>query len=160
MAIESRHARKIQNATPKERKKFLEVVHSHYQQQNLYERLQNLRELEPKDWNQEMLQEYERCDKQHINGMLAAEQKTSKVKRLTKARCRNLKKGFLEDRIVTKMTHTRPSNEYIKWSENLGIVDFKAIDVLTIKRKLRESQKKCGKLRNRRTTYARNIYEH
>jgi hypothetical protein len=39
------------------------------------------------------------------------------------------------------MTHTRPSDEYITWAESLGIMDFKAMDIQAIKKKLRESQR-------------------
>jgi hypothetical protein len=148
--IESRHARKLQNATPKERLKFLEAVHNHYQHQNIYERLKQLRgELDPQDWNPEMIEEYEKCDKQHINGMLASEKHISKIKRQAWSPTLGAaisKKAFWKIALSLKMTHTRPSDEYIAWSEALGITDFKAIDLTTIKRKLRESQRELREI--------------
>jgi hypothetical protein len=41
-AVESRMARKLQIATPKERAIFLEAVHRHYEQQNLFDRMRKL----------------------------------------------------------------------------------------------------------------------
>jgi hypothetical protein len=143
-AVESRHARKLQNATPKERALFLEAVNAHYEQQNLYERMQKLREKEPHQWTQEMVEEYEKCDKQHIEGMLAAEKKLSKVRRQAwspKFGAAISRKAFWKIALSLRMTHTRPSDEYITWAVSLGIADFKSIDVSTIKKKLREAQR-------------------
>jgi hypothetical protein len=143
-AAESRHTRKLQNATPKERALFLKEVNAHYEQQNLYERMQKLREKEPQQWTQETIADYEQCDKQHIEGMLAAEKKLSKVKRQAwspKFRAAISKKAFWKIALSLRMTHTRPSDEFITWAEALGIEDFKGIDISTIKKKLREAQR-------------------
>jgi hypothetical protein len=148
-AVESRHARKLQNATPKERALFLEAVNSHYEQQNLYERMQKLREEASHQWTQEMIDEYEKCDKQHIAGMLAAEKKLSKVRRQAwspKFGAAISKKAFWKIALSLRMTHTRPSDEYITWAISLGIEDFKGIDVSTIKKKLREAQRELREL--------------
>jgi hypothetical protein len=51
------------------------------------------------------------------------------------------KKAFWKIAYSFKMTHTRPSDKYITWSEALGIDDFKSLDMHTIKRRLREAQK-------------------
>jgi hypothetical protein len=44
-----------------------------YESQNLYERLQDLAEIPAEEWTPEHQLEYEKCDKKHIDGMLAAE---------------------------------------------------------------------------------------
>jgi hypothetical protein len=143
-SIESLHARRLQNATPKERLGFIEAVHKHYQQQNLFDRMQKLREIDPTEWSMDMLAEYERCDTQHINGMLSAEKQISKVKRQAwspKFGAAISKKAFWKIALSLKLTYTRPSDEYITWAKALGIEDFKSIDLATIKGKLREAQR-------------------
>jgi hypothetical protein len=72
-SIETRRARKLQQATPRERHIFIEKLNKHYESQNLYERLQDLAEIPAEEWTLEHQLEYEKCDKQHIDGMLAAE---------------------------------------------------------------------------------------
>jgi hypothetical protein len=51
------------------------------------------------------------------------------------------RKAFWKIALSLKMTHKRPSNEYITWALTLGIDDVKALDESTIKRELREAQK-------------------
>jgi hypothetical protein len=77
--LESTASRSIISATPREREKFLIELDIHYQAQNLYERLQKLWERTT-EWQTEHIEEYNKCDQQHIIGMLAAEKKTCKVK--------------------------------------------------------------------------------
>jgi protein tyrosine phosphatase len=103
--VESIHGRKLQNATPKQRLKFIKMVYQHYQQQNIFEWLQNLRTLDPKDWNQDAINEFEKCDRQHINGMLAAEKQIAKMKNQAwspKLGAAISKKSFLENRLLIK----------------------------------------------------------
>jgi hypothetical protein len=143
-AVESRMARKLQNATPKERAIFLEAVHRHYAQQNLFDRMRKLREIEPDKWTKNEMEEFEKCDRQHINGMLAAEKQASKVKNVAwspKFGAAISKKAFWKIALSLRMTHTRPSEEFITWASSLGIEDFKSIDVNLIKKKLREAQR-------------------
>jgi hypothetical protein len=108
-STESRYGRKLQNATPKERIKFLEAVHKHYEQQNIYEQLWKLRELDQEQWSQEMIIEYKKCDKQHINSMLAAEKQISKTNRRLwspKLGAAVSKKAFWKIALSLRMTHT------------------------------------------------------
>jgi hypothetical protein len=154
-SIESRHARKLQNATPKERQMFIEYVHQHYEQQNLYDRMQKLRELEPNKWTNETIKEYEKCDQQHINGMLAAEQQIAKANHQAwspKFGAAISKKAFWKIALSLKMTYTRPSDQFITWAEAQGIDDFKSIDMITIKRKLREAQRELREIEKQADT--------
>jgi hypothetical protein len=147
--VESRHARKLNNATPKDRLKFLGKVFAHYQQQNIFVRLQKLRLIDPEDWSLEMQREFEKCDEQHINGMLAAEKQIAKRNRQAwspRFGAAISKKAFWKIALSLKMTHRRPSDEYITWAEAIGIDDFKALDIHTIKRRLRESQRELREI--------------
>jgi hypothetical protein len=78
--LESGANRKIQNATPKERKTFIDATHFYFAQQNLFDRLQALMDTQPDQWSPSQVKEYESCDKQHIEGMLYAENTTKKIK--------------------------------------------------------------------------------
>jgi exonuclease III len=141
-ASESIYARKLQNATPKEREKFIDETHKHYECHNLIDRLQKLHAIS--EWTQEHLQEYERCDAQHIQGMLSAEKKTRKIRTTPwspKFGAAVSRKSFWKIALSLKLTHTRPSDEYITWSQALGIQDFKSIDITRIKKELRTAQK-------------------
>jgi hypothetical protein len=154
-SIESIHGRKLQNATPKERLNFIETVYQHYQQQNIFDQLQKLQALEPKDWNQDAINEFEKCDKQHINGMLAAEKQGAKMKKQAwspKLGAAISKKAFWKIAYSLKMTHTRPSDKYITWSKALGIEDFKSLDMTTIKQRLREAQKELHSIEKQANT--------
>jgi hypothetical protein len=63
-AIDTIAARKLIQASPKERQKFMELVDTHFQNQNLYERLRNLMAIPSSEWNSEHSIEYEKCDQQ------------------------------------------------------------------------------------------------
>jgi hypothetical protein len=78
--VESMTSRLISSATPRERETFLQTVHKHYKAQNLYQRLAKLNAISTDQWNEYHQEEYNKCDEQHILGMLAAEKKTCKVK--------------------------------------------------------------------------------
>jgi hypothetical protein len=152
-AGESIYARKLRNATPKEREKFIKETHSHYENQKLFNRLQALTEIT--DWQNEHIQEYERCDEQHIIGMLSAEKKTRKIKTTPWSPTFGAavsRKAFWKIALSLKLTHTRPSDEYITWSQALGIQDFKSLDIATIKKELRLAQKQLKEITNKATT--------
>jgi hypothetical protein len=96
------------------------------------------------EWTQEHLQKYERCNEQHIQGMLSAEKKTRKIRTTPwspKFGAAVSWKSFWKIALSLKLTHTRPSDEYITWSQALGIQDFKSIDVTRVKKELRAAQK-------------------
>jgi hypothetical protein len=126
--LESIANRKIQNATPKERKTFIEESHFYFSQHNLFERLQKLMDTQPEQWSQSQVKEYENCDKQHIEGMLYAENKTKKLKTIPWSPIfQNAisEKAFWKIALSLKMNHIYPSVDYLKWAEAKGIQDFK-----------------------------------
>jgi hypothetical protein len=59
---------------------FITALDEYCGAQNLYHRLSMLTEINPEQWNETYQDEYNKCDEQHIIGMLAAEKKTCKVK--------------------------------------------------------------------------------
>jgi hypothetical protein len=141
--IDSITARKLIQATPKERKIFLEESDLHFQNQNIYERLKKLTELTVNEWENEQVLEYEKCDKQMIIGMLRAEAKTKKIKTTswspTFAKAAN-QKAFWKIALSMKLTHKMPSDDFKTWANTLGIEDVKQLDINTIKTYLRQAQ--------------------
>jgi hypothetical protein len=136
-------------ATPKERTLFLESVYNHYKQQNLFERMAKLRGQESNQWGKAEYEEYEKCDKQHINGMLAAEKQLLKVKNQAwspKFGAAISKKAFWKIALSLRMNYTRPSDEFITWASALGIEDIKAINISIIKKNLREAQRELQEI--------------
>jgi hypothetical protein len=130
-ASESTYARKLQNAAPKERQRFLEETFNHYSKQNLFERFQKLKETVK--WQREHFDEYERCDEQHIAGMLAAKKKTKKIKTTPWSPIFGAavaRKAFWKIGLTLKLTHKRPSDEYIWWAETLDPLGSYRIYVL------------------------------
>jgi hypothetical protein len=73
--------RLIYSATPKEREKFYLELDDHYQSQNLYECLNKLWNTSVQEWSEQQEEEFNKCDLQHILGMLAAEKKTCREKK-------------------------------------------------------------------------------
>jgi hypothetical protein len=61
--IDSASARRLQQATPKERQIFLENTHFHFENQNLYTRLEKLMSSPMTEWTTDQINEYEACDK-------------------------------------------------------------------------------------------------
>lgn len=143
-SIDSITARKLTQATPKERKIFLEEVHLHWVNQNLYERLKKLAEVPQHEWDERNSDEYEHCDKQMVQGMLSAEKKARKVKVVPWspifAKAVN-SKAFWKIALQLKTMHRMPSEKFLAWAATLGISDFKSIDTNTVKKNLRKAQK-------------------
>jgi hypothetical protein len=136
-------------ASPKERKLFLETADKHFNNQNLYNRLKKLGEVTATEWNSSHTNEYEQCDKQMINGMLYAEKAARKTKTTAWspefAKAVNLK-SFWKIALSQKITHTRPSEEFISWANTLGITNFRDINIHEIKRQLRMAQKELRQI--------------
>jgi hypothetical protein len=130
-------------ATPIEREKFLIELNEHYNAQNLYSRLADLSNIPTTEWTKESTEEYNKCDQQHIIGMLAAEKKTCRTKmtawspKYSKA-VEN--KAFWKIALSLKRNHTRPNDKFNKWAENLGILDIAKITITMIKQNLRQAQ--------------------
>jgi hypothetical protein len=153
--IDSITARKLIQATPKERKIFLEEVDRLLQNQNLYERLRKLASLTNGEWNNEATEEYEQCDKRMIESMIIAETKTKKTKTTSWspafAQAVN-KKSFWKIALSLKMTHKYPSDKFIEWAASLGITDFKQLDINTVKKQMRQAQKELRKIKKKAAT--------
>jgi hypothetical protein len=152
-AIDSTMARKLQNATPKEREIFIEETNRYFKNQNLYQRLSKLNEST--EWTEEHQKEYELCDQTLIHGMLMAEQRTRKLKttpwspRFGKAVSI---KSFWKIALSLKLNFTRPDNRFLNWAKTMGIHDFKGLDVATIKNNLRKSQKELREIEKQAST--------
>jgi hypothetical protein len=150
--LDTINARKLTQATPKERLIFLEQLDLHYRNQNLYQRLRKLTEIEDSEWTTVHKETYEQCDKIMVEGMLSAESKTKKVHTTSwspifaKAVSQ---KSFWKIALSIKINHRRASQEYLKWAREFGIDDFYAIDLQTIKKNFRESQKNLKEVENK-----------
>jgi hypothetical protein len=142
--IDTITARKLTQATPKERHIFLAQLGNHYQNQNLYKRLRHLAEIKNTEWNDSHTTKYERCDRILVEGMITAESTTKKTKMTswspTFANAVN-KKTFWKIALSIKTNHRRASQEYLNWATEFGINDFYGIDIQTTKHKFREAQK-------------------
>jgi hypothetical protein len=101
-------------------------------------------DTQPEQWSQSQVKEYENCDKQHIEGMLYAENKTKKLKTTPWSPIfQNAisEKAFWKIALSLKMNHIYPSVDYLKWAEAKGIQDFKGLDITEVKINLRKAQK-------------------
>jgi hypothetical protein len=78
-SVDSITARKLIQATPKERTIFIQKVHEFLENQNIYHRLNSLQAPKP-EWTKEDITEYKACDEVVIQGMLWAETKTRNMK--------------------------------------------------------------------------------
>lgn len=78
--LESQAARLLSKATPRERQSVIHLVNEHYESQNLYSRLAHLQEVPDNVWSDEHQAQYNECDRQHIIGLLSAEQKACRQK--------------------------------------------------------------------------------
>lgn len=148
---ESIASRLIHSATPKEREKFLMELDAHYIAQNLYDRLNELwMKAESGEWSINDEEEYNKCDEQHILGMLAAEKKTCKVKlhpwspKFSKA---VETKNFWKIMLTMKRHHVRLDHKAIVWGESLGISNVNNLSIQFINSKLREAQKNLREIK-------------
>jgi hypothetical protein len=129
-AIESTASRLIQATSPKERIRFLQELNYHYVAQNLYERLTKL--WGKTEWNPEDEIEFNKCDWQHIQGMLAAKKKTCKVKtHAWSPKYSNVveRRNFWKIILTLKRYHTKPDEKTLAWAVALKI---KNAELLTI----------------------------
>jgi hypothetical protein len=59
-SVDSITARKLTQVTPRERKVFLKEVHSHWVNQNLYDRLKKLVDVPHHEWDQKDSDEFKK----------------------------------------------------------------------------------------------------
>jgi hypothetical protein len=142
--IDTIMARKLTQATPKERHIFLENLDNHYRSQNLYQRLRKLTEVTESEWDDKHKETYEKCDQEMVAGMLTAESCTKKTKTTswspTFAQAIN-DKTFWKIALSLKINHRRASPEFQTWANKMGIHDIHATDISTIKQYFRAAQK-------------------
>jgi hypothetical protein len=153
--IDSITARKLTQATPKERKIFMEEADRILKNQNLYERLKKLAAMSSSEWDNESIKEYEQCDRSIIECMLTAETKTKKTKTTSWspafAKAVN-KKAFWKVALSLKMTHKYPPSKFIQWAQSLGIQDFHQMDITIVKQQLRQAQTELREIEKRAAT--------
>jgi hypothetical protein len=113
--------------------------------QHLYDRLSELwSKAATGEWSIEDEEEYNKCDVQHIIGMLAAEKKTCKMKlhpwspKFSKA---VETKNFWKILLTLKRHHIRPDLKVLSWGESLGITEVSTLQMTFINSKLHEAQK-------------------
>jgi hypothetical protein len=141
---ESNAQRLLISATPIEREKFLDELHRHYESQKLYDRLQELWQIAKEDWTSEHQNEYDRCDDQHIKGMLSAERKTCKKKLFdwspTFSKAVETKAFW---KIVLSLRRNRiyPNAKLTRWACTLNVHDILGIPEAKIQAELRLAQK-------------------
>jgi hypothetical protein len=140
---ESPAARLLVSATPKEREKFIWELDAHYTSQNLYQCLNDLWETPNNEWSLDHETEFNKCDEQHIAGMLATEKKTCKIKTIAwspKYSKAVEDRAFLKIALSLRRTHVKPNSTFYQWASARGIDDFSAIDLKTMTKNLRIAQ--------------------
>jgi hypothetical protein len=116
---ESSAARLLVSATPKEREKFIWELDAHYTSQNLYQRLNDLWEIPNNEWSLDHETEFNKCDAQHIAGMLAAEKKTCKIKTIAwspKYSKAVEDRAFWKIALSLRQTHVKPNSKFYQWA--------------------------------------------
>jgi hypothetical protein len=149
---ESIAQRLLISATPNERKTFLHELHMHYESQNLYNRLQALWQTSTADWTSDLQTEYDRCDDQHIKGMLAAEKKTCKKKLYdwSPAFSKAVEvKAFWKIILSLRRNYIRPNAKLAAWADSLNISDIHALTEKMIKAELRLAQKNLREIKDK-----------
>lgn len=135
-ALEHPSSRLIRNATPKERNEFLMHLHEHYNAHNLYQCFEKLSQIEAGQWTPEDQHEYEKCDDQHIKGMLSAEKKTAKLKHFDwspKFQQATSHRAFWHIFMSIRLTQKTPDDKFLSWASSMGISDSAAFPIQEIK---------------------------
>jgi hypothetical protein len=141
--VDSIAARKLHKATPKERHIFLQEADTFMEMHGVYEKLKQLHDKTPNDWDSVDMEMFEKCDEMLIKGVLHAEKVTRRQKntpwspRFAKA-VNN--KSFWKIALSLKMNHRYPNENFIQWSKSMGIENFSAIDLSLVKKNLRAAQ--------------------
>jgi hypothetical protein len=145
--IDTIMARKLIQATPKEREVFIEEVHRYLDNQNIYNRLQALKTTET--WTESEIAEYNSCDDIIIHGMLIAEKRARKIKTMAWSPIFGTavqKKLFWKIALSLKQNCKRPNDKIIQWAESLSIDEFTTLDMAAIQTNLRKAQKELREI--------------
>jgi hypothetical protein len=140
-------ARKLIQATPKEREVFIEEVHRYLDNQNIYNRLQALKTTET--WTESEIADYNSCDEIIIHGMLIAEKRARKIKTTAWSPIFGTavqKKSFWKIALSLKRNRKRPNDKILHWAESLGIDEFTTLDMAAIQTNLRKAQKELREI--------------
>jgi hypothetical protein len=140
--VNSITARRLVQATPKERTIFLQKANEFMESQNVYQRLQKLKE-KTSCWTEDDIKEYEACDEVVIQGILWAENKTRHVKTTAwspKFGAAVAKKSFWKIALSLKTNCKLPSHGFLRWAESMDIIDFKGITLQNVKKELKKAQ--------------------
>jgi hypothetical protein len=152
--METNAARLLQSASPRERQKFLQELDNHYVAQNLYDRLAMLWSKSEDEWNQEAENEFNKCDLQHIQGMLAAERKTCRIKRYAwSPKYGNAveRRNFWKIILTLKRHHTKPDNKTMAWAAALGVENVELMSEKQINSNLRQAQRELREIQKEAT---------
>jgi hypothetical protein len=117
-AIDSITARKLQQATPKEREKFIQETHFNLNNNNVYQHLRMLQTKDKASWSSVDEQEYEHCDQHVIHGMLLAEKKTRKMKTSSWSPTFGKAiayKSLWKIALSLKINHKYPNEDFVCW---------------------------------------------
>jgi hypothetical protein len=148
-ASESITARKLQQATPKEREHFLQQLNSFLEEHSIYNRLIRLHDKTKDEWTEEDVIKYKHCDEILINGALQAEKRTRQLKTTPWspkfAQAVNTK-SFWKIALSLKCNCKQPNKEFLTWADNLAIINFKEMDIQMIKKQFRAAPKVLRKV--------------
>jgi hypothetical protein len=142
-SIDSTSARKLHQATPKERTRFLQEADVFLESHGIYEKLKKLHDKNKDEWDHSDINEFEKCDDMLIQGVLHAEKLTQRIKNTPwspRFATAVNKKSFWKIALSLKLNHRFPNENFIQWSKSLGIEDFNAIATPTVKSYLRAAQ--------------------
>jgi hypothetical protein len=105
--------------------------------------MQRLWNVNPPDWDDDHTIEFNKCDEQHITGMISAEKKTCEIKTTAWSPAYSEaveNKAFWKIALSLRRTYTKPHPKFTAWARSQHIEDFSSIDMAMIIRELRAAQ--------------------
>jgi ribonuclease HI len=154
LSLDSQATRFISKATPNERMKLLSIVDEHYMAHSIYERLNKLMQTPEDEWTPEHRNEFEKCDRQHIIGLIAAERKVCKPKLFPWSpafkEAANLK-AIWKILLSKARTKTPCSQKVINWVQESLKRDISSDppDIQECQKELRKAQQKLREVKKR-----------
>jgi hypothetical protein len=104
------------------------------------------------EWTDSKQAEYNKCDEQHIKGMLSAEKKTCKKKlydwspKFSKA---IETKAFWKINLALRRNHIYPNHKLLAWADTLNIKDIHTLPESRIKAELRLAQRNLREIKTK-----------
>jgi hypothetical protein len=139
--VDSITARKLQQATPRERETFILKAYEILENQNIFQKMNSLNA--ETTWSEDNRKTYETCDELITQSMIIAEGHTRRLKVTPwspKFAIVVAKKSFWKIALSLKINHIRPNSDYLKWAESYNIQDFASLPISVIKQSLRQAQ--------------------